>query len=450
MLPPAPRMLPRPDVRKLRASLDASVAEGAVAEVFGACAGGTILTGWALHLGASPLVIGVLGALPLAAQVVQLPAAWLTERLGAKRLAVVAIGASRLVWLPLVVLPFLHLPTSSGLALLIAMTGAAAIFGVMGNNAWTAWMGELVPGPIRGRFFSRRMVYLSVSGTLTALGAGVALDTLGPRGWRGETLAALAAVAGAAGVASIILLLRQHDPGRGDVATAPAWRDVACSLRDRSTRPFLGYLFAWNVAVGLSASFFSLHMLVNLEMGFALAAVHGIAVCLVRIVAAPAWGRVVDRFGGRPALIVCSFGISLVPAIWLLATPERLWPVALEAIVSGALWSGHGIAGFDLSIGISPRRARPFYLAAFATACGLGFAVASILAGLLAHTLAAPLHVLGSSWSYTHVLFLLSALARLGAAGLALRIAGPPARSVPELARALLTTVPRRWATAQR
>src|SRR6267378_8615831 len=91
----------------LRASLDASVAEGAAAEVFTACVGGAVLTGWALFLGASPVVIGLLGALPLAAQMVQLPAAWLTERIGAKPLAIVAIGGARLAWLPLVAVPFL-------------------------------------------------------------------------------------------------------------------------------------------------------------------------------------------------------------------------------------------------------------------------------------------------------------------------------------------------------
>jgi MFS family permease len=439
-------MPPRPGVRKLRASLEASFAEGAVAEVFGACAGGTILTGWALHLGASPLVIGVLGALPVAAQAVQLPAAWLTQRLGAKPLAVGAIGAARLVWLPLVALPFLHLSPRHGLALLGAIAVTAAILGVLGNNAWTAWMGELVPAPLRGRFFSRRMVYLSVSGTLTALAAGLALDTLGPRGWQGETLAALAAVACAAGLASIGLLLRQHDPARGDARPSPQWHDVTHPLRDRSTRPFVGYLLAWNAAVGLSASFFSFHMLANLRMGFTLAALHGIAVCLVRVVAAPAWGRVVDRVGARPVLAVCSFGISLVPALWLLATPERWWPVALEAVVSGALWSGHGIAAFDLSIGLSPQKSRPFHLATFGMAGGLGFAVAATLAGLLVHALPAPLDVLGSSWNGVHVLFLLSALGRAGAAGLALRIGEPGARSVPELLRALLATAPRGWA----
>jgi MFS family permease len=439
-------MIPRPGVGRLRASLNASFVEGAVAEVFAACAGGTILTGWALHLGASPLVIGMLGALPIAAQSIQLPAAWLTQRLGAKRLAVAAIGAARLVWLPIIALPFVPLSGNHALALLIAIAAAGAILNVVGNNAWTAWMGDLVPDAIRGRFFSRRMVYLSVSGTFTGLGAGYALDSLGPRGWHGETLAALAAVACIAGLVSVALLLRQHDPGRAPVPATPVWRAAVRPLRARSTRPFLAYLFAWNAAVGLSAAFFSLHMLVNLQMGFALAAVHGIAVCLVRVVAAPAWGRVVDRFGARPVLIVCSFGISLVPAIWLLPTPDRLWPIAFEALVSGALWSGQGIAGFDLSIGLAPRETRAYDLAVFATACGLGFAGASLVASLLAHSLAAPLEVLGSAWSYTHVLFLLSALARLGAAALAIRVVEPGSRSVPDLARALVAMVPRGWA----
>ena len=442
----APAATPRPGTQKLRASLDASVAEGAAAEVFGACAGGTILTGWALYLGASPFIIGLLGALPLAAQVVQIPAAWLTQRLGAKRLAIIAIGASRLIWLPLVVLPFLHLSLPAGLAIFIAVIGIAAILGVVGSNAWTAWMSELVPGAIRGRFFSRRMVYLSVSGTLASLLAGLALDTLGPRGWEGRTLAALAAVACAAGVASIWLLFQQKDPGRCQEPAAPPWQEVARSMRDPRARPFIRYLLGWNLAVGLSASFFAYHMLANLKLGFAIAAAHGIAGAVIRIVAAPAWGRVVDRFGGRPVLVFCSFGISLVPAIWLFATPERLWPIALEAIVSGALWSGHGIAAFDLSIGLSPRPVRPFYLAAFATAGGLGFAASSILAGVLAHSLTTPVDVFGSSWSDAHVLFLLSALGRAAAGGLALRIEEPESRSVPDLVRTLVTTIGRGWA----
>src|SRR6185295_703819 len=118
---------------------------------------------------------------------------------------------------------------------------------------------------------------------------------------------------------------------------------------------FLRYLLSWNSAVALSASFFSLHMLVNLQTGFALAALHGVGVATVRIISAPLWGRAVDRLGARPVLVLCSFGIASVPAIWMFPTPEQLWPIALEAVLAGVLWGGHGIAAVDLSVALAPR-----------------------------------------------------------------------------------------------
>jgi MFS family permease len=422
----------------LRASLDASIAEGAAAEVFGACAGGAVLTGWALYLGASAVTIGLLTALPVAAQIVQLPAAWLTQRFGAKRLTIAAVGAGRMVWLPLIAVPFVHLTPGTALTAFVAIVTIATILGVIGGNAWTAWMGELIPGAIRGRFFGRRMVYLNLAGTAASLAAGLALDTLGARGWKGETLGLLLAVACTAGLISVWLLLNQQGPGPREDLRAPEWGDFARSIRDAGTRPLLAYLLGWNAAVGISAGFFSYHMLANLKMGFVLVAAHGILVAAVRIASAPVWGRLVDAFGARPVLVVCSSGISLVPLIWLFIMPDRLWPIAIEAALAGALWGGHGIATMDLSIGLAPRRGRPFYLATFATAGGLGFALTSALAGLLAWSISAPVHVLGSTWLDVHVLFFLSALGRAGAARLAMRIEEPAARSVQELGGAVI------------
>ncbi len=436
--------MPRHGVRRavpestLRASVRASYAEGAVSELFAACAGGAALTAWAIYLGASPFIIGMLGALPLGAQVLQIPGAWLTQTWGSKRVAVAAIAASRLVWLPVAMLPFLDLPMSHALALFVGVVAIGAILSVIGNNAWTAWMGDLVPDSLRGRFFSRRTVYITLAGTAATLGAGIALDYLGPNGWRGETLAALAAIACVAGACSVWLLLRQHDPNGHPTLERPDWRVLGRVVGDRAAWPFMRYLLGWNAAVGLSASFFSFHMLVNLKTGFVLAALHGVAVALMRIAAAPAWGRAVDRLGARPVLILCSFSIAAVPAIWLFVTPEFLWPLALEAMLAGVLWGGHGIAAIDLTIHLSPRRERAFYVAVFAAAGGLGFAVASIGAGLVASYLPLRFPALGWTWTNLHVLFLLSAAGRLVAAIGALRIEERNARGVRELLRTVL------------
>lgn len=402
-----------------------------------------MLTAWALHLGAGPLVIGLLGALPVACNVLNLPAAWLTHVVGRKRLAVGAVGASRLVYLPLVAFPFLPLADATRLRLFVALVAVAAVLAVIGNNAWIAWMGDLVPASVRGRFFGRRTVFLTLAGASTSLGAGLVLDALSPRGWKGETLAGLAAVACLAGLVSIWLLRRQHEPAPATTsAEHGGWAALAACLGDRAVRPFLWYQLAWHAAVACVAGFISFHMLVNLRMGFAMVAAHGVAVAVVRVVAAPLWGRAVDRLGARPVLVLCSFGVAAVPAIWMLPTPERLWPIALEALVSGMLWGGHGIASVDLSVALAPRRGRPFYLAAFATAGGLGFAAASILAGLLASSLPARFPLLGSSWTAIHVLLLISTLARVAAALLAVHIQERNARSVPELLRTLAGDLP--------
>ena len=399
-----------------------------------------MLTAWALHLGATPFAIGLLGALPLAAKILQLPGAWLTQAFGPKTVAIVAIGASRLVWLPMIALPFVGLSPRTSLRVFGAVVAAAAVFGVIGNNAWTAWMGDLVPGALRGRFFSRRVVYITVAGTVASLGAAIALDALSPRGFKGPTLGGLAAIACIAGAFSVYLLHRQHDPLLPRARERQDWRVLASVTQAPHARAFLWYLLGWNSAVALSASFFSFHMLSNLRTGFAIAALHGVAVAAVRIVSAPLWGRAVDRFGARPVLVLCSFGIAGVPALWLLPTPAFLWPLALEATLSGALWGGHGIAAMDLTVRLSPRAERPFYLAVFAAAGGLGFAIFSTLAGLLASHLPARFDVLGETWTNLHVLFLLSALARVVAAIPALRIQEPGARAVPDFVRTVFSS----------
>src|SRR5215467_86768 len=242
--------------RRLRRSLNAAVAEGAFAEIFAACASGAVITGWALYLGASAAIIGLLGALPLGAQVASLPAAWFTSARSRKTVALWAVGISRLTFLPLLALPTLDAGRATKLHLFLGVVAISTVASVIGNSAWVAWMGDLVPDRLRGRFFGRRMVFLSIAGTLTSLAAAILLDRLAPIGWTGAALSTLTAAAFLAGV---VLMLRQHEPPVAVEAHISAWQALGLTLRDWRVRPFLGYLFAWNAAVGISASFFAYH-----------------------------------------------------------------------------------------------------------------------------------------------------------------------------------------------
>jgi MFS family permease len=203
-------------------------------------------------------------------------------------------------------------------------------------------------------------------------------------------------------------------------------------LKDGRVRPLLVYQAVWNLAVGVAGSFFGLFMLRQLGIGFALLALHGTVTNLSRMLVAPLWGRLIDRAGVRRVLVLCSFGIAAVPLLWLFPTPSRLWPLAVDALVAGALWSGHGIASFTLPFELTPREGRPAYLAVLATVGGLTFSAGTLLGGTLAQTLPNPTFLFGQPLADLQALFVASAVLRFAGARAALRIhgkVGQPIRS---------------------
>jgi len=418
---------------RLRRSLVASTAEGIFAEVVTACAGGAVLTGWALYLGAGPLAIGILGALPFLAQFVHLPAALLTEWLGRRRVALWSVAASRQVYLPLIALPFLPLSQGAKLALLLTVAALSGVLAVIGNNAWVAWMGDRVPSSLRGRYFGVRTALCTLGGAVAALAAGLLLDGFRAREMTAWALSALSVIAVLAGALTTYLMSLQHEPAPQRPAQRVHLRAALAPFTDPRASRVLAYQLTWNAAIGVSASFFAVHMIENLKMGFALMAVQAASVSAVRIFAVPLWGRAIDRVGAKPVLVACSFGIVIIPLIWLLPTPDRLWPLAIDSVVSGLLWSGHALAAFALPLAVAPREGRSFYLGAFSAAGGLAFAVASAGGGLLATSMPANLLVFGQPMYGLQVLFVVSSVGRLGSAALALRIVEPGARPLDEL-----------------
>jgi MFS family permease len=423
----------------LRRSLRASSWEGLCAELINACAGGALLTAWALHLGATPLYTGLLVALPQIAQVFHLPAAWTTALVGHRRACLWLVGLSRQTLLPLAALPFLPVSDETRRGVLLAVAALAAVLGVLGNNAWVAWMAELVPRRIRGRYFGRRVGMNTMGGAVAAAAAGLLLDWARPRGQGALVLASLQVLACVLGLVAVWLMRRQHDPAPSEDAPPPSLAQTLEPLRDRRLRSLLCYHLAWNFAVGLAGSFFALHMLRNLHMGFALVAVHGAATAAFRMAAAPLWGACIDRVGARPVLAACSFGIGAIPFLWLLPSEGWLWPLALDAALAGLLWSGQSLAVFALPLSLTTRRQRPYYLASLSAMSGLAFTGATLVAGALATWLPARVSLAGASLHSLQLLFVASGVLRLAAAFITLRVREPRARDVGDLWEAITT-----------
>ena len=129
----------RPDTivtpEDLERGRSALVQDAAWATLAGALYGGVILVGFALELGASASVIGLLAAIPFLAQLSQIGAMVLVERVRQRRkIAVLSVSASRALILGLALIPFLP----PGPAQLATLVGAQAMISLLGSIAGCA------------------------------------------------------------------------------------------------------------------------------------------------------------------------------------------------------------------------------------------------------------------------------------------------------------------------
>src|SRR5262249_3759675 len=162
-------------------------------------------------------------------------------------------------------------------------------------------------------------------------------------------------------------------------------------------------------------------------------AVYTAAVAAFRMLAAPLWGRAMDRSGARLVLVASAFGLGLSPFLWIFAARDRLWPLAIDAALSGAANAGPSLATFSLPLALSRPTTRAFYVGALAAAGGLAAGIGSAAGGGLVRCLPVAWTLLGQPLTSAHALFLVGAAARLCSAGLALRVNERPVAEVVRL-----------------
>src|SRR3954470_23387735 len=154
----------------------ALVKDAAWASMVGALYGGVILVGFALELGATPLHIGVLAAIPFFAQVAQLPGIALIEKLGQRRkIAVVSIGISRLMIGALALLALVP-DKAAALNLLLVAQVLITLFGSVAGCSFNSWLPQLLAPQGLGALFSRRLFWSTVAASAGAFAAGYAVQ----------------------------------------------------------------------------------------------------------------------------------------------------------------------------------------------------------------------------------------------------------------------------------
>ena len=304
--------------------------------------GETYLAAFALALGNSDVASGLLSALPmLAGGILQLIAPSAMHRVSSYRAWVMMwAGLQAACFLPLVVAAWLG---TAPIALLYACACLYWGSGLATAPAWNAWMAQIIPARIRGRYFGGRQSAAQL-GVLVGLVAGGVF--LHQRGGDSRAFAVLFATAFVCRAVSTTVISRQSVPRGGPRPQAARARDLLRrAWRSRSRGLVLSTLVC-NAAVNLASPFFTPYLLVHSHLRYGEFMTLLAANFLGKIAIYPLLGRIARRAGVRQLMAVGAIGIAPLPLLWTLSSSVT-YLFAVQGL-AGMFW-----AAFELSILLS-------------------------------------------------------------------------------------------------
>ena len=341
----------------------------------------SFVTPFAIVLGASNLQVGILSSLTnLSSALGVIPGARLEERFFSRKriVALTSGGAARLLLFLIAVMPLL-LPREYATLAFITMIALRAFLGQLGYPAWSSLLADLVPKPIRGRYFAGRNIGLGLATLIFTPVAGWLIQRIG--GHEGYQVGFL--VAGLVGIVSTYFFMRIPEPNRSE----PAKYFESVSVREIfRTHPrfaaFTTVTFLWNLAVMSVAPFLTVHFVRNLHATPTMIGILSAAASAMNVVGQRFWGRYGDRYSSVSVMRLTGLMIPLVPIMWSLA-PNAWWVVPVESF-SGFMWAGYQLASFNLMLSLAPTEQRARYYAIFQTVAFAAAFVGPLVGSLLA------------------------------------------------------------------
>lgn len=369
------------------------MADAAFATIVGTLNSGVVLVSYALLLGASASVIGLLAAIPFLTQLLQVPGVVLLERLRSRRLiAITCLFIARLALPLLAVLVFLP-DRRLALALLVIGETVHCAFNSIAGCSWNSWIRDLIPDERMGTFFARRTVYATTLGIVGTAAAAAALQLADPGGGgeaRPWVFAALYGVGFLSSLVSTWQLSRVPEPR---MLEQPPGRRLGAlfaePFRDPNFVRLIRFFASWQFAVNLAAPFFTVFMIQQLGFSAGFVLLLSIVSQLANLMVLRTWGRLSDRFTNKtvlrmaaPLFIACIAAMSLAGEIGP-AAATITYLIVLHALM-GMTSAGVGLASTTIGLKLAPRGSTSAYVATNALVTALAAGTAPLLGGLFA------------------------------------------------------------------
>lgn len=381
--------------------------------------------------------IGILGALPFVGNFLQIFFSPALMRWRTPKFVTVASAALHMASFLAFALAMPWIPRDSPLRAAAWILGwyfvSSGLYAVA-SVSWSAWIEEWVPVRVRGKFFGRRNQVIQVTTVVFLVVSGWVLSR-----WDYSVGSFQAVILASCFLRIFSLRMQWISPTRHHRPPAPAGESfreqVAVVRRARSFLVFVAFGAVWSFATNCFGPFYTVFMFER--VGFSAWDV-GVVTALSQLggaVLLPLWGRLLDRHGSKPVMVLSIILWQLSMFGWCLVNPgNRAVLYALWAWI-GATSAGFVLGQFAIGLRLIPAGAKRLAIGFNLAVSSLVAAVAPVLGGwTLSH---APASWGGALGAY-HACFLVQPVVALAGALLLLRVREPAASPVTAVMDSML------------
>jgi MFS family permease len=395
----SPQKIPK---QTIRTSLQASTLDGVFAAIFSSITSGVLLTNFLLQLDASSIQIGMLSSLPMLVNLLQPVGVDIADRTTSRLLFGLRIFLpARLLWLILVLgigwIGWSRTDPHQLVSWTLGMVFASCILNALGSASWFSWIAALVPPRLRGRYFGFRNSAASLTNLI-----GVPLLGFAVSAWPGGTTQGYAVVMVLGVLAGLISLgcqffmvdvnpqLPQEVRSQPNVLLDQKNRESQSTetsiFRDTNFLMFLLYFGLWMFAVNLSAPFFNLYLLDNLDLNLNSVTLYTSLAAAANLVMLLLWGRLADRLGNRPLLLLVGILVAVTPLCWLGTGADAvsvwLW-LPLIHLLTGGTGAAIDLCNNNMQMEVAPVERPAKYFATAAAVAGVCGGLGTTAGGFL-------------------------------------------------------------------
>lgn len=393
--------------------------------------------------GGTGLHVGILGAIPTLTLFMQFLAGLLVNHLSYRKWVWLSVSiVQRLAFVPLALGAWLYpeLPNAVWVWGLIAATTVNQSLTHFGNPLWMSWMGDYLPHRGLSEFWGARHLWQQWAAAATlAISALVIFKS----GLDPMTSFSVLILAGAVmGVSDVLLFLRVEEPPVKRAASPRIAEVLRAPFRDPVYRTFITFTCFWHFAAMVGAPFISMYMLEHL----------GLSLFSVLLLWSCSWGggavfsrgmgRLAERYGQRPVLVLCT-AFKPLNMLGLLVCPQEPWTafaiLVPVFVIDAVLNAGINIGSNGFMLKHTPQENRAMFVAAGTALAGTIGGVTAIAAGFVLKSLDGwSITIAGQTFVGFHVLFGVSLALRFLGVHLARALCEPSSTPTREVLRITL------------